>query len=297
MMPDTEPASPGPPRRLIRSARGYFRLTHPVAVALVLVASAGFAVIACGGLPSFSVLARMLLAMLGGQVAIGAVNEIVDARDDAVAKPGKPIPAGEVTLAGASVMAVAGLAVMLTFGSTLGPLAFALLLIGTSAGLSYDLWLKRTRWSWLPYLVALPLLPIWAFATVGRPAPSLLLLYPMGALGAAGVHLAQALPDVAGDRATGLSTVTSQLGTTPTFVLAWAATISAPAIALIAGRMLHIAGGEKAMGAALGYALVCAAINAAVMRWRPRLGERACFPLAASSLLISGLAWAYLATT
>ena len=192
--------------------RGYLLLPHLAPVLVVELATAAFAVIAWGGLPPAHLLGPLLLAMLGGQLAIGATNELVDLPFDTVGKPWKPLPSGDVSIRGAQVMVVIGLIMMVAFGWRFGILALGLLAAGTGLGIAYDLWFKRTVWSWLPYLLALPLLPIWVFASLGKPEPKLLLLYPLGALATVGVHFAQALPDVAIDRAAGLPTATSRLG-------------------------------------------------------------------------------------
>jgi len=39
---------------------------------------------------------------------------------------------------------------------------------GMACGLAYDLGLKRTRFSVVPYLIALPLLPLWVWTALGR---------------------------------------------------------------------------------------------------------------------------------
>ena len=201
--------------------RGYLLLPHLAPVLVVELATAAFAVIAWGGVPPAQILWPLLLAMLGGQLAIGATNELVDLPFDTAGKPWKPLPSGDVSIRGAQAVVVVGLIVMMAFGWRFGILALALLAAGTALGIAYDLWFKRTVWSWLPYLLALPLLPIWVFASLGKPEPRLLLLYPLGALATAGVHFAQSLPDVAIDRAAGLPTATSRLGQRLTFVVAW----------------------------------------------------------------------------
>src|SRR5215208_556491 len=223
-----------------RTVRGYLLLPHLAPVLVVELATAAFAVIAWGGLPPPHLLAPLLLAMLGGQLAIGAINELVDLPYDTVGKPGKPLPSGDVSIRGARVMVVIGGLMMVAFGWRFGTLPFALLAAGTGLGIAYDLWFKRTVWSWLPYLLALPLLPIWVFTSLGKSEPKLLLLYPLGALATVGVHFAQALPDVAIDRAAGLPTATSRFGQWLTFVVAWLTTLSAPVLAWLAAWSLGV---------------------------------------------------------
>src|SRR5918997_6964625 len=101
---------------------------------------------------------------------------------------------------------------MLLGSAWLGPASFALCALGTGAGLAYDLAFKRSAFSWLPYLVALPLLPTWVWTALDAFDPALLTLYPLGACATLAVHLAQALPDVPVDRAAGIGSATTLLG-------------------------------------------------------------------------------------
>src|SRR5687768_8499324 len=99
----------------IRVVLAYLRLPHAVPTLIVLAASAGFAVLAADGIPRAERLAELLLAMLGAQVAIGTVNEILDAKTDARVKPEKPIPAGLVTEGGARTVVLVALVLMFWF--------------------------------------------------------------------------------------------------------------------------------------------------------------------------------------
>jgi 4-hydroxybenzoate polyprenyltransferase len=281
----------GPRLPFWRTIRAYLLLPHLAPVLLVELATTAFAVIAWGGVPPTPVLVPLLLAMLGGQLAIGAVNEIVDLPLDTQGKPWKPLPSGEVSLRGAWAMAVAGLAMMTVCGVRFGLPSFGLLALGTGLGIAYDLWLKPTRWSWLPYVLALPLLPIWVFAALGKPDARLLLLYPLGALATIGVHFAQALPDVATDRAAGLQTVTSRLGSGAAFAVAWLAMLTAPVLAGTAARWLATPGSIDAITVAGGIAVLACGLNLALLAIDRRIGTAACFPLVALSTLVSGVAW------
>lgn len=287
------PASPvaaaPPPRRPLRVLRAYLLLPHAVPVLVVLGATLGFALLLTDGSASPADLARLLLAMLGGQVAIGAVNELVDADLDAATKPWKPIPAGEISPRAARVVAAVGLAAMLAFGAGPGPLPLALLALGTGLGLAYDLWFKRTMLSWLPYLLALPLLPLWVRAALVGFDPRLLLLYPLGALAVVGVHLAQALPDTRGDRQAGVRNLASALGERRAIVACWAATLSAPALALAAAPSL--ADRQTPLRLAALAVAVLVGLDAALYLARPRAGVLACFPCVAVATAVMGAAW------
>jgi 4-hydroxybenzoate polyprenyltransferase len=86
------------------------------------------------------------------------------------------------------------------------------------SGWAYNLGLKATAWSWLPYAVAFGALP--AVATLAMtepawPAPWALLT---GALFGVSAHLANVLPDLAGDAATGVRGLPHRLGARVTAV-------------------------------------------------------------------------------
>ncbi len=266
-------------------------MPHVVPVLVVELAMMAFAVVAWGGFPPWRLLLPLVVAMLGGQLAIGALNELVDLPLDSVAKPWKPLPSGMVTIAGARTMVAVGLVMMTVFGLLIGVQAFTLLAVGTGLGLTYDLWLKRTPWSWLPYVLALPLLPIWVFTALGRPDPRLLFLYPLGALATVGVHFAQALPDTSRDRAAGLRTVTSLLGLWWTFALAWVAALSAPVLAWIFATRAAERWAADAMGVVTAGAVGLMLVNVVLLAKDPRWGATVCFPFVAAVTLISGLVW------
>lgn len=274
-----------------RTVKGYLLLPHLVPVLFVEFATFGFAVLAWDGLPPPFTMARLLLAMLGGQLAIGAINEIVDLPDDMVGKPAKPLVSGAVSVRGAWAVVIVGLAMMTGFGLSFGVASFGLLALGTGLGIAYDLWLKRTSWSWAPYFLALPLLPIWVFVSVGRWEPRLLLLYPLGALATIGIHFAQALPDVEIDRETGLSTPTSRMGVKRTFALAWLAALSAPLLAWFSATLIGVESASNSFWVATTLTLMLAIANVALVAIHPRSGLTACFPLIALCTLASALSW------
>lgn len=294
---DPQPAAATEPdgrreRTPLAIAWAWWRLPHPVPILVVLAATAGFALLVGRGSLPPGALAVLLGAMLGGQLAIGAVNEIADADLDRAAKPHKPIPAGSISVRAAWMLAAAGLALMALCGASFGPASLLLLAVGTGLGIAYDLWFKRTPLSWAPYALALPLLPIWVRTALVGFDPRLLLLYPLGAAATVGVHLAQAVPDAASDRAAGLSNPVSRLGERRSVALALALTATAPLVAagcallptgLVADRRIVVAG---AVAAAC--PIVVAGLAYAIDR---SVGVRACFPLLASSLVAIGFAW------
>ncbi|HUG13683.1 MAG TPA: UbiA family prenyltransferase [Thermomicrobiales bacterium] len=214
-----------------RKIRAYLVLPHAWAVLVVVAATAAFGLLAADGRPPAGRFALLLLAMLGGQLAIGALNEYMDRAADAVAKPWKPIPAGDVSPAAALTVTALGLLLMLIAGGLLGLAELAVLSIGIGGGLAYDLGLKRTPVSWLPYLVALPIVPIWAWMVMDAFQPRHLWLYPIGALLIVAIHLAQVLPDIEADRERGERGLGVFLGERWATVVMWTAAFASPLIA------------------------------------------------------------------
>jgi len=157
----------------------------------------------------------LLLAtsMLLLQLGIGAVNDWADAPADAQAQPDKPIPAGLVPRVAAAWIAAAMVAMGLALAATAGAAALAVACAGLAAGLAYDLWLKGTRWSWVPYAVGIPLLPLfgWVGAT-GEVPPALGVLLPVAMLAGAALAVANALADLERDESAGIETVATVLG-------------------------------------------------------------------------------------
>ena len=205
-------------RRLVRA----LRVIHPFPTLLNVAATAALAFVAADGAPDALTLATMLLVMLCAQSAIGVTNDYCDRGLDAASKPWKPIVAGVVRprdaliLAGLLIVAAAGLA------ATLGPGSLGLAMLGMGCGLAYDVRLKRTAWSALPFMVAIPVLPAWAWLTLGAWEAVLWWLLPLGALIGLALHLANTLPDIDTDASYGIAGLGHRLGARKSMLAAWA---------------------------------------------------------------------------
>ncbi len=267
----------------------YATLPHFTPLAMVVIQTGLLAWMIGGSSLTESELSRLLLAMLGGQLVVGIANELVDSETDRLTKPSKPIPAGLVSCRGAVLLAAVGLALMLIAGVSFGVASFSLLLIGTGMGVAYSLWFKRSAFAWLPYLVAVPLLPIWVAVSLDRYESALLLLFPLGALAVLAVQLAQSLPDVDADRAAGLDSVTTRLGASRALWLCWGSLLSSLVLAL-AGAAIRT-GVQWPMEIAALAVTGLVALNVILYRRNPRTGVLATFPCAAASTAVLGLAW------
>ncbi len=170
-------------------------------------------------------------AVLAGQLSIGWSNDWIDAgRDLAAGRHDKPVVAGLVSehvLRRASLLAAAA-CVPLSFAvGWRGGLAHVAAVAG---GWAYNGALKASVWSWAPFAVSFGLLPIFVvLALPGHPRPAAWAVSAAALLGA-GAHLANVLPDLEDDHATGVRGLAHRLGRRTSSVLA-------PAVLLVAGGL------------------------------------------------------------
>jgi 4-hydroxybenzoate polyprenyltransferase len=189
---------------------GWLRLGHPFPSILDGLVSGTIALVA-GGAPDVAL--RIGLAMTLLQLGIGTVNDLVDAPFDAGRKPGKPIPAGLVSTGAARAVAVAlfvgGGLLATSVSAALGGLS--LVVIGI--GLAYDLRLKGTAWSWLPFAVGIPILPVYGWlGAAGSLPPAFVALIPAAVLAGAALAIGNSLVDVERDEGAGRTSVAARLG-------------------------------------------------------------------------------------
>ncbi|HEX3723276.1 MAG TPA: UbiA family prenyltransferase [Nitrolancea sp.] len=210
----------------------YVELLHLPPIAMVLLASAGFTVVAAGGRPPLGRLTLLLTSTLLGQLAISIHNDYCDRDLDAQAKPWRALPRGLLTPREA-VGWTAGLTTLcLLLAVPLGLKVVGLIAIGASSGFGYNARLKRTAWTWLPFWVALPTLPLTAFAVVGHWDNRLWLVYLIGAPLVLAVYIADTLSDIESDSAHGVQGFAHRLGPRHARFVCWAAIVLAQALAL-----------------------------------------------------------------
>lgn len=225
---------PGRMRTFLRTAR----IIHPFPTLLNVAATCGLAFVAARGAPDAPVLLRMLAVMLCAQSAIGVANDYFDRDLDAATKPWKPVAAGLVSPAAAVALALGLFAVATALAATLGVGGFAVAMLGTACGLAYDVRLKRTAFSAVPYMIAIPALPLWVWLTLGVWQGVLWWLLPLGALLGLALHLANSLPDLDGDTAHGVCGLAHRLGACGSMRVAWASFASALALTTLLALFL-----------------------------------------------------------
>jgi 4-hydroxybenzoate polyprenyltransferase len=222
--------------------RSLIFLGHPgpsILVTLVFVAIAG---LAGRGVPDVTRILQLAGTMLPIQLCIGVINDVVDLPADAVAQPYKPLVRGVLRRSTAAwIGAVLG-AIGLGVAATINFATLGLGLAALGAGLAYDLGLRRTVLSWVPWWGGMAVLPLMAYASAG-PIPSrLLVLIPLAALIALGLQVANALPDIDTDRAAGVESFPVKLGARAARWTGPAALVAAGVLALALAAPLHQAG-------------------------------------------------------
>lgn len=190
------------------------RLIHPAPAAAVILLTAALAVLLGGEQGHVEVwrVALVVAAVTGSQVLTGALNDWADRDRDAATGQAKPIPAGEVTPAGALRLAVAGALVQVAASLPLGAAVTLLGIVASAAAVAYDLWLSRTPASVVPYLVAFGTLPLWVATGMGVAPERVLPAMPLAAGFAASAHLANTLRDWELDAAGGSRSLAQVLG-------------------------------------------------------------------------------------
>ena len=154
------------------------------------------------------------LAVLTGQLTIGWGNDLLDAaRDRSVGRDDKPLATGELppVLVRRALVGAAALCVVLSL--SVGWRSGAVhLLVAVAAGHLYNLGLKVTVWSWLPYAVAFGMLP--AVISLADTPPQWPPLWMSGAAAGLGVaaHLLNTLRDLEDDAATGVRGLPHRMG-------------------------------------------------------------------------------------
>ena len=270
------PGLVGEQQSWLRRIRSWLHILHPFPSLVVAATGVGFAALASSRPLAADHWARLACVLAASQFAVGAFNDYCDADLDAAAKPGRPIPSGLATRSGALLATIALVAATVALAASFGPSTLAFTVVGTAAGLAYDGLLKRTPWSWAPYVLGLPILPLWSWSTLGELPPAAGWVYPFGALLALALHIANALPDEESDREAGAGGLVQFLGRPASLVIIFLAFGLASAFGLVVG---YLAPGPPPRGLAipLGGSIGLVALALAT---RPAT-DRAAFPLLA----------------
>jgi 4-hydroxybenzoate polyprenyltransferase len=267
----------------------HLALLHAGPGLTVIVVGLAFGVVAGRRDPDLGRLGLLAGLLAGNQYSAGALNDAVDAAGDAAAGRDKPVPGGAISRRAAGRLAVAAGLFSLACGALLGPATLALAVAGLACAWAYDLWLKGTVASVLPFAVALPLVPLFGYGAAGRFPAVLWWAWPIGALAAVAVHLADSLPDVESDRVAGVRGLAPRLGvgrSTTLVVAAYAATF-----ALAVGSGLAAGDRPVVLGGAAASLVLAVAALAAGARGRPS-DRRAAYRLLLAAVILLTVGWA-----
>ncbi|WP_344058442.1 UbiA family prenyltransferase [Microbacterium pumilum] len=180
-------------------------------------------------------LVLLTLAVFSGQLSIGLSNDVIDApRDRAVGRADKPIARGDVSERVAWGAAIGTVVVALVLSAPLGFGMLAAHAVFLASAWSYNVALKATPFSILPFIVSFGIFP--SLATLASPDPHVAAPWAWiagAALGAA-VHLTNVLPDLDEDLRTGVRGLPHRVGARSSAVIA-AAGIVVGAVAVLIG--------------------------------------------------------------
>lgn len=261
------------------------RVVHPFPS--VLDGAATFAIgVAAGG--DVATALRLGLAMTLLQFAIGAANDLVDMPLE-LDRRDKPLATGAVSRRAATGIGIACALAGLGLAAVSGPTVLALAAAGLGVGLAYDLWLKRTPWSWLALAAAIPLLVLYAwYGATGVLDQRLVVLLPAAGLAGASLALGNALVDPDRDRAAGMRTAVVALGPER----AWtAALLLQLATWVVAVASIAVLGGRPVVLAAAIAAGLVAFAGLGLARDRRTARRERGWELQAVGIALLGAAW------
>jgi len=174
------------------------------------------AVLAANGIPRFSQILWIIVAMVGARSAAMASNRVIDRNYDARNPRTKmrAIPAGELSVVFASIFTISGAVIFLFAALMLNRLTLLLSPIALASILLYS---YTKRWTMLSHLMlgwCLAIAPTGAWiavrGTIGSPTPLLLSLVVL--LWTAGFDVLYACQDYEFDRRSGLHSIPQRFG-------------------------------------------------------------------------------------
>jgi 4-hydroxybenzoate polyprenyltransferase len=200
-------------------------------------------------------IALLTAGMLLGQLSVGWSNDWLDAGVDRAAhRSDKPAADGRIDPARLRAAALLALVPALLLPLPASPPAALLHALFVASAWTYNLGLKRTPASFVPYVVSFGSLP--ALATLLRAPPTLPPIWATAAGVALGVaaHFANVVPDVAADRAAGSHGLPQLLGARASGAVAAAVVLAAAACVGLGAHPGPV--GEVALAAATAAGLV-----------------------------------------
>ncbi len=197
---------------------GFWMLGHVEPIILILAVVALFAVRATWPRPPWTLILLLLAGQAAMQLSIGILNDYCDRRLDALGGKNKPIVLGLIRPHEALLAGLLMIAIMFVILLPLNLVALLAALGYLALGQIYNLGLKSTPLSGILFALAMPLLPLYAFAGVGRIPSMVIWFIPIGAILGVALNLANSLPDIEEDAAGNAHTLAVTLGAKGSFL-------------------------------------------------------------------------------
>lgn len=204
---------------------------HPLPSLAVTAITAGLASLANLPLGRGALVTATVFA---GQLSIGWSNDYLDAdRDRAARRTDKPLATGPLRPRVVGVAAIVALVVTVVLSAMIGWPGGAAACGTVLAAWAYNLRLKATSVSWLPYAVAFGLAPAVVTLSASPPRWPAAWALAAGALLGVAAHLANVLPDLADDIAGGIRGLPHRIGARSTALMAAVVLLAASAVILL----------------------------------------------------------------
>ena len=180
--------------------------------------------------------ATVTAAVLAGQLSVGWSNDLRDrVRDAAVGRSDKPLATSALHVPTVQRACAAAVVATVVLSLACGVVPGVVHLVCVASAWAYNLWLKATVVSWLPYAVSFGGLPVFVHLAGGSPPPAEVVAG--GALLGVGAHLLNVVPDLEDDAATGIRGLPHRLGARRSTLLAVALLVTASALLLVTSSM------------------------------------------------------------
>jgi 4-hydroxybenzoate polyprenyltransferase len=246
---------------------GMIAATHPIPAASVTTLVA-LLVAARGG--GAATLAWAVASTAAGQASIGWSNDYLDRFEDArVGRRDKPLVAQSASATVVARAAAATFAASVALSVPLGLPETAVMAAAVGSAWVYNLILKRTALSWLPYAVSFGLVPVYVWVSTGA-FPPWWLVGTAALLGVA-AHLTNVLPDLDEDAVLGRRGLPNRLGPRASLFGACSLLLAALGLVLVAGGSSPSATPGMAVAGIAAVGLV-GGVFLSVRRGRPKAG-------------------------
>ncbi|MEI6407689.1 MAG: UbiA family prenyltransferase [Actinomycetes bacterium] len=166
---------------------------------------------------------EITLAIIAGQCVVGWSNDLIDyPLDRAVNRQSKPLVSGSLNRKSLVVAIPSALAaaILLSYFGPLGFKGMMIHLLGIASATFYNLGMKSTLLSVLPYAISFGLLPWAVFVAAGKSAPTW--IYVGFILFACAFHFLNVVKDMDSDRLLNIGGLPQRLGTKGSLVVAGA---------------------------------------------------------------------------